>query len=72
MKTIVLTWIEPRSYVKEYGKPVAALWSAQGNEKSVDNALRYAETLNKGAVHIFDTDDPDWKRKAIDAHAKTL
>ena len=69
-KTIVVTWTDssrPQTVL-------AALWLNEGTDADLNNALAYAaqEQRNRGEVHrvhTFATNDPQWKTKAIAAHA---
>jgi len=76
-KTIVITWTEYRVFLSTYGKPCAALWTASGDDSDLNDALAYASKENRqpacqGAeykIHTFETNEPNWKAKAIAAHA---
>ena len=68
-KTIVITWTEKRAWLPTYNGQCAALWAADGTDRDLNEALRYIAGQDGYRVHTFATDDPDWKRKALVAHA---
>jgi hypothetical protein len=65
LKTIVITWVSNEPYNK--GHLLAALWTAEGSDIDLNNALKYARHL-RARVHTFATGDSEWKSKSFQAH----
>jgi hypothetical protein len=38
---IIVTWIETRAWLREYGKPIAALWRAEADQEQYEYACEY-------------------------------
>jgi len=52
---IFLTWIEKRSWLRGYGKPVAALWARHWSHDDYRSACVYAAQCGDDyGVHSFD------------------
>lgn len=74
LKTIVLTWTDRRSWLPTYGKPLAALWTAAGDDTALNEALAYTATENRKSldldyrVHTFAPSETLWKTLAQEAH----
>jgi len=72
---IFLTWIERRGWLRNYGQPVAALWSQAYSETDYRNALRYAAASGEDYnVHCFgaSVEYQDAKAWALEAAATEL
>ena len=41
MHMIIVTWIETRAWLREYGKPIAALWRAEADQEQYEYACEY-------------------------------
>jgi hypothetical protein len=51
---IIVTWIETRACLREYGKPIAALWRAEADQEQYEYACEYVSRSGY-RVHTFPT-----------------
>jgi hypothetical protein len=67
---IIVTWIETRAWLREYGKPIAASWRAEADQEQYEYACEYASRSGY-RVHTFPTTMSlaDAKAAAVKEHA---
>jgi hypothetical protein len=67
---IIVTWIETRAWLPEYGKPIAALWRAEADQEQYEYACEYVSRSGY-RVHTFPTTMSlaDAKAAAVKEHA---
>jgi hypothetical protein len=67
---IIVTWIETRAWLREYGMPIAALWRAEADQEQYEYACEYASRSGY-RVHTFATTMSlaDAKAAAVKEHA---
>jgi hypothetical protein len=73
MHMIIVTWTETRAWLREYGKPIAALWRAEADQEQYEYACRYASRSGY-RVHTFPITMllADAKVAAIKAHEEII
>ena len=53
MTMMIITWFEKRSFVRQYGQPVGALWANDGNADDLVKAMDYCAENEGYRVHTF-------------------